>query len=252
MGYKTHFVGLAYFQEEPAGTERVLLPDGRNLDDIPPHLFSISVAPDRVMASTGWGSDQIDKDKFHTQFWPPPSNVTMSGADAVGKIDTSQQALRLPSLSALGPNAKVDFKKAKCVGDFAFRQGTFTAFRRPKRPLAEAALVSSLELEHKGDILITLTERADPSNPAAAEGTVRTITLKPDTEIVVVNASRNEPLTDGGRDHALIYLQLLAQPVAFSLPQVDAAAVDELQSDHPFFIAPNAAFQGPGCSNMQG
>ena len=34
MPYKVQFVGLAFFQENPPGTMRVLLPDGRKFKDV--------------------------------------------------------------------------------------------------------------------------------------------------------------------------------------------------------------------------
>lgn len=254
MPYKVQFVGLAFFQEDPPGTLRVMLPDGRKFETpagaVPPHLFSISVAPDAVIAHKGWAPDEVEIDKFHTQFWPPPSAVTIGGCDSPGKLDTDHQVPRLPTLMPVNPNVKIDPEKAKTVGDITIRQGLFKVSLMPGKPV-DAARVSTMDVAYNGKITITLTEKADPLNPAAPgpKPAVRTIQLRAGTEIVLVNTSRGDmAFNEADVDHSAIYAQLCATPVALIPPEIDSAALSPLKSRHPFFSAPNAAITGAHCS----
>ena len=252
MSYQVQFVGLAWFHEDPPGAVRVLLPDGRNFGhNIPAHTFSISVAPDRVVSSTGWDAGKIDTDQFQTQFWPPPSKIVLAGTDTAGPIDRAEQLERLPSLRAIVPGAKVDPDKAKRVGDFDIRQGTFKVFRTEAIEPPDAAVLTTMEVQHDGEITITLTSIADPEDANAPLGVVRTITLKPETEIAIVNTSRGNPVPADPDNHSLIYSQLCSEPVIVILPMFDASHLAKLQSSHPFFLSPNAALNGPGCSNIR-
>ncbi|HEX3070088.1 MAG TPA: hypothetical protein VHX14_16090 [Thermoanaerobaculia bacterium] len=256
MPYKVQFVGLTFFQEEPAGTMRVLMPDGRDFPPIPPHLFSIAIPPNppnlpptAMLDETGWKADEVEEDAFIRQYWVAPSQITLSGGETVGVLDATEQLPRLPSLRLADPMAKVNPANAKKIGDLEFRQGTFTTLRMPNKPIEDAALVSTLELDHDGDIEITLTTLGDPLNPAAVVGEKRTITLKAGTEIVFVNTSRGVPVP-ADADHIQIYQKLCDEKVSFVFPQIDAEEIDPLQSPHPFFTSPHAAFSGEGCSNM--
>jgi len=253
MSYKVQFVGLAWFHEDPPGSVRVLLPDGRNFgNNIPAHTFSISVAPDRIVgAPTGWSPGEIEEDPSQMQFWPPPSKIALSGTETAGPIDRAEQLERLPSLRAIVPGVKVDPDKAKRVGDFDIRQGTFKVFRTETIQPDDAAVLSTMELQHDGNITITLTSIADPSDPNAPVGIVRTITLKPETEVAIVNTSRGEPVPADPDNHSMIYSQLCSEAVIVILPVVDASDLPPLVSTHPFFQTPVAALNGPGCSNVR-
>src|SRR5438270_1335426 len=116
MPYKVQFIGLAWFHWEAQGQMRVLLPDGRNFPNVPSHKFSISIAPDAVLAQTGWAADQIESDQYQTQFWVPPSKITIDGVNDAGLVDASKQIPRLPSLRAIEPKAKFDPERAHRVG----------------------------------------------------------------------------------------------------------------------------------------
>lgn len=250
MPYKVQFVGLAFFQENPPGTLRAMLPDGRKFDPVPPHLFSISVAPDAVIAKNGWAEKEVESDKWQTQFWPPPSKITIEGSENAGTLDTSNQVPRLPRLQAINPNATIEPEKAKTVGDFTIRQGSFQVSLLPGKPI-EAARVSTMDVLHDGEITITLTEKADPLNPAAPgpQPAVRTIQLKAGTEIVVVNTSRGVPpaFDEDAVDHSAIYAQLCSTPVVMIDPQIKQLPL--LKSAHPFFAVPNGAVTTKACSN---
>ena len=148
MPYKVQFIGLAWFHWEPAGNVRVLMPDGRNFKNVPSHKFSISVAPEAIVSHTGWLPAQVESDASQTQFWVPPSKIVVEGTDQQGVIDANKQVSRLPSLRAIDPNAKIDYGKAKKVGDFEIQQGVFEAFRMPGQPVAKCGLVSALDVAH--------------------------------------------------------------------------------------------------------
>lgn len=250
MPYKVQFVGLAFFQEDPPGTLRVMLPDGRKFDSVPPHLFSISVAPDAVIARTGWAEKEVEPDQWQTQFWPPPSAMTIGGSDSPGNLDTSDQIPRLPTLMPVDPNVKIDPAKAQTVGDITIRQGSFQVSLMPGKAV-EAARVSTMNVDYDGEITITLTEKADPQKPGTPgpNPAVRTIRLHAGTEIVVVNTSRGDmSFNDTGVDHSAIYARLCATPVALIPAAVAVDKLSPLKSTHPFFSVPNAAITGQNCS----
>src|SRR5207244_859240 len=75
MPYTIQFIGLAHFKKSRETGMRVLLPDGRSYQQIAPHRASISVAPDAVESSSGWGEGEVDGDRFQTEFWFPPSFI---------------------------------------------------------------------------------------------------------------------------------------------------------------------------------
>lgn len=273
MPYNVQFVGLSWFNEDPQGTVRVLLPDGRNFKKVPRHDFSICVAASTVKSSSGWELNEVKKDDFSQlmQFLPPPSKVVLEGTDSGGHLlDTTDQLPCLPILRAFDRSVlRVDPDQAVKVGDFEIQQGTFKAFRFPNRDPREAAIVTTLEVEHDDAITITLTALPDPASQSTeplptsvtapgrgvtsklAAG-VRTITLEPGTEIAIVNASRGIAIKIGNENHDDIYQQLSGGiPVKLIPPETPAEQVKELTSHHPIFQVPTPIFSGPGCSNVK-
>jgi hypothetical protein len=253
MPYKVQFIGLSWFHWGQDGNMRVLLPDGRNFPNVAPHKFSISVAPDAIVSYTGWLPEQVESDQYQTQFWVPPSKVVIEGTDQPGLVDGNKQIPRLPSLRAIDPKAKFDpDNQAKKVGDLEIRQGTFEAFRMPGQDPNNCGLISALDVAHDAEITITLTEIPDPLNPAApgAAPAVRTIVLKPGTEIAIVNSSRGQAHVVDEDDHFTIYSQLCYEPVNLVSPQIASALIAESPSKHPFLTSPNPFINGPGCSNV--
>ncbi|MEA2236082.1 MAG: hypothetical protein QOC81_806 [Thermoanaerobaculia bacterium] len=255
MPYKAQFVGLNWFHEEPPGTMRVLMPDGRNYKTIAPHKFSISVEPNAVVDKTGWAQKEVVADAHQVEFWPPPSKVVLEGTDRPGILDSKKQIPFLPTLVIEGPSAKIDPDRAKKVGDFEIRQGEFEAFLMPGKTTNDgSAILCELTVAHEGNITMTLTELPYPANPPAPAGAapkVRTIVLKPKTEIAFINASRGEAAMIESDDHSAIYSQLIPDQAPFVILYPDEFKLPNSPSAHPFFTAVvKPALNGPGCSAM--
>jgi len=266
MSYNVQFVGLSFFNWQTDGNMRVLLPDGRAVPNVQPHKFSISVPPGSVAVdptTTGWTAGknvgQFDEDQFQTQFWFPPSKIDLPGTE-LGPNDphptliAANQIPRLPSLRATDPNAKIepDNPQTKKVADLTMAKGTVEAFKIPGGNPKSCAIISQLTVDHDDatNITITLTEIADPENAATSNpGTVRTIVLKPQTEIAIVNTSRGAGKAAAEKSHYSIYEQLTYAPCVLVAPQIPPMKVPASTSQHPFFTAPDAAVTGPGCSN---
>lgn len=260
MQYKVQFVGLNFFREEPPGTMRVLMPDGRNFKDVPPHRFSISVEPNSVEAQTGWLQGEVLKDKDQVEFWPPrPSKIVLEGTDKPGTLNSEKQIPFLPILILQDPNARIDPDKARKVGDLEIQQGVFEAFLMPGKEINDgSAIICELTVAHEANITLTLTEFPDPANPPVPPGAppaVRTIVLKPTTEIAIINASRGEPKMIEGGDHSGIYAQLVPDQAPFEILDLDPLHTNLLPSPskHPFLTAVvKPVLNGPGCSAMTG
>jgi len=112
MPYKVQFVGLVCFYREENGRQ-ALLPDGRNPgDDIEPHVATIEVAPEDVLASSGW---EENADTAHGRYLLPPCSIEMDGTDleqpTPGALDTSQH--KLPRLTDSDPNFEIDPDRAE-------------------------------------------------------------------------------------------------------------------------------------------
>ena len=272
MPYQVQFVGLAWFNEDPPGTMRVLLPDGRNFPNVPRHDFSICVASDSVVHASGWSRDQVRIDGGLTQFLPPPSQVILEGTEQPGKlagVEASHQTPRLPIMRSFDHSVpSVNPETAHKVADLEVQQGKFEAYRFPNQDPDEAAIVTTLKVAHEGNILLALNDLPDPlhrskasapslmfvkeptSRSARTVSAARTIELLPGTEIAIVNASQGLPSRIDGVDHDDIYRQLCdGVPVKLIPAEKSGVSVDELVSDHPVFQIPTPIFSAPSCSN---
>lgn len=245
VGYKIDFIGLVCFVDRGEDTRLAFFPDGRNengeLGDIPRHDARIVVPsappgqPQSVLEADWWP----DLDDTRVRIFPILESVQLeiSGLDGSG-VDATQHNRLTPPLSA-DNSLQVDERNARTIARLRIRAGTLGAFE------FEDSLVSQLVVpDHDGEIRITATSRVD--------GTVRTILLRPGTEIVIRNTS--DDLT-GGQDeaaHFRIYAQLAPNSVGvLSVPDTDFDDLLKLDSQHPDLAANTGGFGGRNCSNVR-
>jgi hypothetical protein len=234
MSYSVQFIGLACFLR--SGNERqVLFPDGRSpAGGIEPHYASIVVGPDSIKETSGWNGDTaLSSGTFEL----PPCDLTIEEADTPGFLDTSRHDGKLPQLSRIDPNFRIDPARAETIATLRVRQGTLTAYLIP----GGTAVISQLDVPHDGDIHITVTPR-DGSLP-------RSIVLKAETEIALTNTGRGgyATLNETG-DHFQIYEKLSSGPVRLNEPE-DATGVPRSPSQHVFFARATPIGLSSGCSN---
>lgn len=242
--YQVQFIGLACFLNEKDG-KRVLLPDGSDPAKHPtPHIATISVASGSLAGAPNWPAADILDDHIQIQFRFPPSVIVVEGADQPGTLDATQQEPLLPKLPASAPGIQIDPKTAHAIGEIPIRQGILKAFLMPGTPANKnGALISQLEVQYAGNITITAT----PRNGAA--GDVRSITLKPGTEIAFINASRGVDMGDES-DHFNIYAELAVKPTTFALSKVFLKKIPPPSpSEHATFKAPHLIGSSVRCSN---
>lgn len=242
QGFKIDFIGLVCFLDR--GEARLAyFPDGRNengqLGNIPAHHARIIVPsapegePQSVLEADWWP----DHDDTEVRTFPilEPVELEISGLDGRG-VDATQQAL-LPKLS-IDDSLVVDERNANTIARLTIRAGRLSAFE------FEGSAVSQLEIpDHDREIIIRATTR---------DGKVRTIVLRPGTEIVIRNSS--EDLTGGADEtaHFRIYRQLAPNSDGtLSVPDTDFEALQDLESEHPNLAVDVREFGGRNCSNMR-
>lgn len=234
MSYTVQFIGLACFLRD--GKERqVLFPDGRvPAAGVQPHYASIVVRSDSIKEAGGWNGDGVLSSGV---FELPPCDLTFEGADTPGSLDTSHHDGKLPQLSRIDPNFRIDPEHAGTIATLHVRQGTLTAYQIP----GGTAVISQLDVPHDGDIRITVAPR-DGSTP-------KWITLKAQTEIALTNTGRGgyAALRDTS-DHFQIYEKLSSRPVRLSEPVI-VNGVPPSPSRHAFFAGAVPMGLSSGCSN---
>lgn len=234
MPYTVQFVGLACFYRE-AGGHQVLLPDGRQPDDgIEPHYASVIVEPAAVDGSDGWEGDENAQ---RGVFGLDPCSITIDSAGSDGVLDTSNHDGLLPQLRQLAPNFDIDPGTAQTIARIRLRNGALAAYRIP----GGDALISQLDVPHDGPI--TVTVNSDEG------GSVRTIRLKPGTEIALANMARGGYAAEQDHSgHFRIYEKLSRNTVQLSEP-VTIATVPTSPSTHCLFTRKNPIGLSMACSN---
>jgi hypothetical protein len=231
MAYKIDFVGLVCFLNQ-GDTRLALLPDGRNPGGgISPHNASVIIKSGDFVSSDNW--PDFDDSEVRTFAIDEPSVLSISGLAGQG-VDATQHDQNTPRLSNDG-SLVIDPDKAITIARLSIRAGTLQAFQ------LELGVVSQLEVDHTGEVIITATW----------DGGIRTLTLKEGAEIVLVNLSEDRT---GGSDetaHFHIYKQLTpGQTGTVSTPNPDFTILAELHSDHPFMKPAFTEFPGRNCSNL--
>lgn len=237
--YTVQFVGLVCFFRERGG-RLALLPDGRDPGPgIDPHFGEIIVDHDAIESMSGW--DDSEKGANGT-FRLSPCEIVLEGADTDGTLDTSRQDNRLPQLRKIDPNFEIDPDRAQTIARVRIRNGKLTAYRVP----GGEAVMSQLDVPHEGSI--TVSVKREDGAP------VRTLRLKPGSEIAISNMARGvydrlDETPHERETHFRIYAKLSSQPVSLHDPTLPSE-VQETPSRHPMFSkrrGPIGLY--PGCSN---
>jgi hypothetical protein len=240
-GYKIDFIGLVCFVDR-GDTRLAYFPDGTNMPGIPVHDARITVPSstpggEPSVLDADWGG-WLDHDDSRIRIFGVQESVDLeiSGLDGSG-VDALLHDQLTPPLSA-DNSLLVDEENAITIARLTIKAGTLAALE------FEDSMVSQLTVPHDREIKITATSRVD--------GTVRTIVLRPGTEIVIRNTS--DDLT-GGQDeaaHFRIYGQLAPNRVGvLSIPTTDFDALPDLHSDHPDLRPNLGGFGGRNCSNVR-
>jgi hypothetical protein len=234
MTYSVQFVGLVCFVNEQNG-RKVFLPDGRKFEDVEPHYGSIVVEPSAVRSMEGWSAE----DRAQGTFPLDPCTISLQGADVPGTLDTSDHDGLLPQLKQINPAFVLDPSAAQTIARLEIRQGTLAAYRVP----GGTALISQLDVEHEGEIQVTVQSQ---------DGTKRqTLTLAPGTEIAIANmAKAGYDFVDDENGHFRIYEQLSAQRIRLSAPTAsEVADVPPSRTSHAIFRRATPIGLSTTCSN---
>lgn len=243
---KINFLGLVCFVKEEGGGRLALMPDGRSPGRlIDPHFPQLIVAADAVTGGEGWDGDvTLSGDLLN--FTLPLCTLTIDGVapnDGSAGLDTSFHTV--PLLTDIDEKFEIDPNTANAVVRLRIRRGSLRAFRSVGASPENAAVVSQLEVAPNGPITITVQQPGDHLP--------QTITLRPDTEIIIANASRpGESDSRNIRSHALIYERLATRKVNLAGAEerlIPPATLPELPSTHKFFQIPGIIGSGPACGN---
>lgn len=238
--YTVQFVGLVCFMREHGG-RLALLPDGRDPGPgIDQHFGEISVDRDSIEDLSGW--DDIATASAGS-FRLSPCEIVFEGAEVDGAMNTAMHDDLLPQLRRIDPNFEIDPDRAETVAKVRIRQGTLAAYRVPHGD----AVMSQLDVPHDGSITITVK----PDDGSA----VRTIRVKPGTEIALTNMARGvygrvDETAFEREGHFKIYEKLSSRPVSLHEPAPATAAIPETTSRHPLFTSRRGPIGlYPSCSN---
>ena len=224
MGYTVQFIGLMCFQSREQG-RRVLLPDGRFPEDrfTSPHIPSISVRRDQVLSYDGWREDQVSADPWEMEFGFLPSEITLPFGNHKDAAYTEAESFtRVPKLSDMAEYT-IDYDKANWVASIPILEGQVEAYRVTNLP--NAPLIGQLRVDYEGEIEIVVTARKGWPR--------RSLLLKPESEVAIINTSRGLPPRTDALNHFQIYAELSTVPVTFEGPSLDTSTFDESQSRHP-------------------
>jgi hypothetical protein len=234
MPYTVQFIGMACFFRN--GQERlVLMPNGTN--SVPPHTARIAVAPTAIVHQENWGTDAVvQKGDF---FLTKPCVISLEKADQTDAVHPLKVMNEPISLRSSSPGFTIDPSTAQTIARVAIRQGTLATFRYPGTDdTPDASLITQLDVSHNGNIHIMVRPQTG-SNP------VRTIELRPGTEIAIVNDS-----SDKQHDHFHIYQKLGGGPSALGeTPGVPVGKYRRSQSHHRVFATLDPIVDGVRCPN---
>lgn len=232
MSYKVQFLGLVCFYRDGEG-QLAMLPDGRDPGPgIDPHFASIAVDPDTIVNASGWDAPSRDSGMFRL----PPCTVSLDGLERRGTLDASAHYDRLPRLSRIDPNFRIDPAVAQTIATIPIRQGRLTAYLVPEG----TAVMSELEVLHEGEIGITVTPR---------DGVVRDIRVRAGTEIAITNTAGDYRRTDLHDNHFKIYEKLSSRPVDLKVPNDEPTGLPHSPSRHFLFTEGASAALTAACSN---
>lgn len=234
MPYTVQFVGLACFYREASGYQ-VLMPDGRQPDDgIEPHYASVIVHPSALDGFTGWDGDaNAERGVFSLA----PCSLSINAVEENGVLDTSNHDGLLPQLHQLAPNFEIDPLTAQTIVRVRLRNGALAAYRIP----GGDAVISQLDVPHDGPITVSVL----PDDGSA----VRTIQLKPGTEIAFTNMARGGyAAEDDHSGHFRIYEKLSRTSVQLSEP-VTVTSAPPSPSTHCLFSRSHPIGLSMACSN---
>jgi hypothetical protein len=228
--YKVQFVGMVCFYKQN-GAKLALLPDGTQAQ--PTHTARIVVDPKSVDHSSGdWPNTkgEIARGDFLLDH---DFDISIEQADQDGPRDFSKhRPVSLPS------GFNIDLTTAQTIGRIPVKQGTLQTFRYPgTNDTVDASTITELTVEHEGTIRITAKTR--PGGDI-----VRTIDLKPGTEIAVVNDS-----SDKSHDHFHIYEQIGTGAPLGDTPPSETGIFHRSQSHHRVFLKPDPIVEGVRCPN---
>ena len=151
----------------------------------------------------------------------------------------------LPLLSDANAQFAIDPATTNAVVRLPLRRGTLRVFRDPRNSQDDAAIISQLEVQHEGDVMITVRRRGSGRVPNA----VRRIVLRAGAEIVISNVSRARENT---QRHFRLYERLADRPDV-SLERLGGllspAGLNPLPPTHRLFRAANSAGSGVDCGN---
>jgi hypothetical protein len=234
MSYSVQFVGLVCFYREREGLQ-ALLPDGRDPGPgIDPHYASIRVSPADVLEASGWTDEEL---ATPGTFPLVPCFIDFEGAQESGALDTSDHDGKLLQLRQLDRNMDIDPELAQTIARVRLRNGRLAAYAIPG---GEAA-ISQLDVPHDGSIHVTIT-------PQDGSG-LRTITLKPGTEIALANMAQHGYTEDVEyENHFQIYSRLSTRAVTLPDPET-IPAVPPSPSHHALFTRNAAIGLAIGCTN---
>jgi hypothetical protein len=245
MPYTVQLIGLTYFQPLERGC-RALMPDGRFPENrsISSHIPSISVRNKDLLDYEGWRDDQVGSDAFETEFVFPPSFIKLPFTqDPAATYSDVNLIPRLPSLSSIDKNFRIDHATANWIGSIDIGQGTLQALRVPGIP--NGPLIVDWQVDFDDRIEITVTSRKGWPR--------RRILLEAGSEVAIVNTSRGLAPRSDALDHFRVYEELSAEPVQLSAPALNTSAFAESKSNHPSYRAARpATFIDTSCSPVTG
>lgn len=243
--FKIDFIGLVCFFIQKDGSRLALLPDGRDPGQgIDAHLPRLIVASENVMDGDGWGRS-LDLIGPVLSFDLPRCTMEIAGlgtAQDPVELDTSEHTV--PRLNDIDMNFEIDPDRADAVVKLPIRRGSLHSYRRPNDDNPTPAVISQLEVSHDGNIAITVQPGGDEPP--------RFLTLKPESEIAIVNASRPAArVVTLPPPHFLIYERLADRPVSLAGPvdQLAVPGLSELPTNHPLFGLGGIIGSGVECGN---
>jgi hypothetical protein len=178
MTFQMDFVGLVCFVKERKDRKETgrlaLLPDGRDPGGgIEKHTARLVVRKDQVdLDQTDWWdhTETALTFVFPIEF---PSDLAISGLEGAG-VEAKEQDAFLPRLPASSANGfAIDLNNARTIARLPIRAGTLQA--RQLELIDEqlgadvqhqGAIISSLQVDHEGPIIITATPRPRADVPA--------------------------------------------------------------------------------------
>jgi len=238
--YKILFVGLVCLFRQDGG-RIALLPDASS--DPVKHVARIAIdSPGNIVqASSNWpASAKATGDFLLTE----ACTIQFEDADVADPAHPLQTA-KLPL--GMRPGFEIDPAAPNAIAQVPIMRGTLTALLYPGSDKGNpaASVITQVDVPHRGNIHVKVTSR---------NGTVRTIELKPNTEIAVVNdvdmRTRRQLAEVGGLDHFHIYQRLgKAESVNVGTTPPTPLGYQVSQSRHRVFAGAAGVVDGIRCPN---